>query len=96
MATTQGMLGAIIAQEAIQYTLFDLQVIGGRLHTEVTNLPSPYRERVCPYFREQLFGAHHALLAMSRTGVFRSMTSPISDRDTFLEFCAMIPEGCFA
>lgn len=96
MAATQGMIGAIIAQEVLQYTLFDLQVIGGRLHTEVTNLPSPYRERVCPYFREQLFGAHHTLLIMSRTGAFRSMTSPISDRDTFLEFCAMIPEGCFA
>jgi len=95
-ATTKGSLGATLAREVITYTNADLQIIGGRLYSEVTNLPSPYRERIRPYFTGQIFGAHHTLLLMSRTGAFRSMTSPISDRETFLAFCTMIADGCFA
>jgi len=95
-ASSKGMLGTILGELVSEYTLADLQVIGGRLYSEVVNLPSPYRERVRPYFVEQLFGAHHALVHMHRTGAFSSMTAPISDREIFLKFCAMVPEGCFA
>jgi len=95
-ANSKGTLGVILGELVSQYTLADLQVIGGRLYAEVVNLPSPYREQVRPYFVDQMFGAHHALVRNCRTGVFLSMTAPISDRETFLKFCAMIPEGCFA
>jgi len=95
-ANSKGTLGLILGEMVSQYTLADLQVIGGRLYAEVVNLPSPYREQVRPYFVDQLFGAHHALVRNCRTGAFPSMTAPISDRETFLKFCAMIPEGCFA
>ena len=95
-ATTKGELGTLLAEEMKKYTLADLQVIGGRLYAELIRLPAPYRDKVRPYFIEQLFGAHHTLLAMHHKGAFVTMTSPITDRETFSKFCEMIPDGCFA
>jgi uncharacterized protein (UPF0305 family) len=94
-AMTKGDLGRIVAEEAGRYTLADLQMIGGRLFLEVDALPEPYRSRVRPFFHEQLFGAHHRLLLMYRSGAFRKERDSIRDRETFDKFCAMIPEGCF-
>lgn len=93
---TKGELGAAIAAEAEKFSLFELQVIGGRMYSEVEKLPSPYRERIRPYFKEQLFGAHHRLLAMHRGGQFRRMHGALSDPATFVEFCRMLPLGCFS
>lgn len=95
-AATKGRLGELIAHEVGGYSLPDLQVIGGHLYTEVESLPEPYRSRVRPYFVEQIFGAHHRLLLMYRSGTFRTMAGTIRDRETFERFCAMIPEGCFS
>jgi uncharacterized protein (UPF0305 family) len=95
-ARTKGELGLIIVHEIQGYTIFDLQIIGGRLNNEIDNLPSPYRERIRPYFREQLFGKHHQLLAMHRSRAFTGMTGTIRDPETFKKFCEMLPEGCFS
>lgn len=95
-ARTKGELGMILAREVQSYTIFDLQIIGGRLNAEIEKLPSPYREAVAPHFREQLFGKHHRLLAMHRDGAFGSLAAPISDRERFDAFCAMLPEGVLA
>lgn len=95
-AKTRNELGECIARGVGDYSLADLQVLGGKLYTEVENLPEPYRSRVRPYFTEQIFGAHHQLLRMHRSGSLRGLASPIRDRETFDKFCAMIPEGCFA
>ena len=54
-ARTKGELGAILSDEIQMYSMFDLQIIGGRLNCEIEKLPSPYRESIRPYFREQLF-----------------------------------------
>lgn len=94
-ARTKGGLGTILAHEIAGYSLFDLQIIGGRLNSEIERLPSPYRERIRPYFREQLFGKHHQLLAMARDGEFGRMNNQIRDRENFDRFCAMLPDGCF-
>jgi len=94
-ARTKKELAECIARAAGEYTLADLQVLGGKLYTEVEALPEPYRTRVRPYFTEQIFGAHHRLLLIYRSGGFKGRASPIRDRDTFDKFCAMIPEGCF-
>jgi len=94
-ATTKSDLGRILAEEAGRYTLADLQIIGGRLFMEVAGLPEPYRSRVRPFFHEQLFGAHHRLLLMYRSGAFRQPGAPLRDRETFEKFSMMIPEGCF-
>jgi hypothetical protein len=94
-ARTRGELGTLVAQEIVRYTLFDLQIIGGRLNSDIEKLPSPYREAIRPYFREQLFGKHHELISLYRSGAFGHMTGPIRDREIFQTFCAMLPEGCF-
>jgi uncharacterized protein (UPF0305 family) len=95
-ARTKGELGTAIAAEVEKFSLFELQVIGGRMYAEVGKLPSPYRERIRPYFTEQLFGAHHRLLAMEKVGQFRSLNGKLSDPATFVEFCRMLPLGCFS
>lgn len=94
-ARTKGELGELLAEEIGRYTLFDLQVIGGRLYAEMVRLPRPYRDQVHPYITEQVLGAYHRILLMHRAGAFSSMTGPITDRETFGKFCAMIPDGCF-
>ena len=94
-AVTKGELGLILAEEVGRYSLSDLQILGGRFYAEIVRLPEPYRSKVRPYITEQLFGAHHQLLAMYRSGRFRSMTEPITDREMFLGFCDMVPDGCF-
>jgi uncharacterized protein (UPF0305 family) len=95
-AGTKGELGLVLSRELQRYSLFDLQIIGGRLNTEIERLPSPYREAIRPYFREQLFGRHHLLLAMYRSRAFERMHTPIRDRESFGKFCTMLPEGIFA
>ena len=67
-ARTKGELASVIAEAAVRYPAFDLQVIGGRLKNEVDRLPSPYREAIRPYFAEQIFGAYHELLLMRNRG----------------------------
>lgn len=94
-ARTKGELGTLVAQEISAYSLFDLQIIGGRLNSDIEKLPSPYREAIRPYFRKQLFGKHHELLTLARSGAFSRMSGPIRDRETFEKFCAMLSGGCF-
>jgi uncharacterized protein (UPF0305 family) len=93
-ARTKGGLGMILAHEVARYSIFDLQVIGGRLCSEIEKLPSPYRENIRPFFREQIFGGHHRLLTMERNRAFDRMVAPLRDREQFEKFCDMIPEGC--
>lgn len=95
LAATRQTLAETVAEFVEQYSLMDLQVLGGRMFAEVECLPEPYRSRVRPYFQEQLFGTHHALLAMYRSGEFERMKGPLRDPETFRKFCAMIPEGCY-
>ena len=95
-ARTRGELGTVVSREVQKYSLFDLQIIGGRLNTEIETLPPSYREAIRPYFREQLFGRHHLLLAMHRGRAFERMDLPIRDRERFDQFCAMLPAGTFA
>ena len=95
-ARTKGELGKILAEEISGYSLFDLQIIGGRLNSEIEKLPSPYREAIRPFFREQLFGKHHQLLLMNRNGTFDRLRDPVGDWDSFREFCQMLPEGILA
>ncbi|MEN6609666.1 MAG: DUF2115 domain-containing protein [Methanoregulaceae archaeon] len=92
---TRGDLGTSIAREVSHYSVYDLQIIGGKLNREIDRLPSPYRDAVRPFFQSQIFGTHHTLLAMHRSGGFSAMREPLRNRHRFLEFCDMVPEGCF-
>ena len=95
-AEQKGELGTVLADEVARYTIFDLQVIGGRLNNEVNRLPSPYREAIRPYFMDQIFGAYHELLLMHRDGTFRRMDALIRDLDLCRAYWAMVPSGCYA
>ncbi|WAC05272.1 MAG: DUF2115 domain-containing protein [Methanoregula sp.] len=94
-AQSRGELGVVIAREVLRYSLFELQVIGGRLNNEIARLPSPYRERIRPYFLDQIFGTHHRILALFRNGGLDRLKGPIEDRPAFCAFCDMLPAGCF-
>jgi uncharacterized protein (UPF0305 family) len=94
-SATKGELGRTIAGEVERFSVFDLQVICGRLLHDVERLPSPYREAVRPFFIEQMFGTHHRLLLMSRSGSFDTLKEPITDTVSFSEYLRMIPEACF-
>jgi len=96
VARTKGELGKLVAREVHTYSLFDLQIIGGRLNSEIEKLPSPYRENIRPYFREQLFGAHHRLLSMEKSGAFDRMHTPIAEPDRLRDFCGILDTGCFS
>ena len=47
-ARTKSELGNLLVHEIQRYTMFDLQIIGGRLNSEIDKLPSPYRESIRP------------------------------------------------
>ncbi len=95
-AETKGDLGILIADEIRSFSSFDLQVICGKLRYEVDQLPSPYREAVRSFFIEQVFGPHHRIMAMIRSGDFIGMKDPIRDLALFRQYLKMVPEGCFS
>lgn len=94
-ARTRGELGEAVADEISSYSMYELQVIGGTVKNEVDRLPSPYREKIRPYFDEQFFGRYHRLLSMHRSGAFADLEKPFDDGETFRKFLAVIPSGCF-
>jgi uncharacterized protein (UPF0305 family) len=96
LARTKGELGDLIAEETLKFSVFDLQVICGRIHYEIGRLPSPYREAVRPYFLQQIFESHHQILLMYRSGIFPRMEMPLSDPDLFQEYLRMIYSACFS
>ncbi|WP_319579509.1 DUF2115 domain-containing protein [uncultured Methanospirillum sp.] len=93
-ARTKGELGEILSEVVARYTLHDLQVIGGRLHTELIRLPRSYREQVGPYLSDQILGGYHRLMTYHRSGKFKTMSESIPDLETFRAFCEIIPTGC--
>jgi uncharacterized protein (UPF0305 family) len=95
-ARTRGELGMLLAQEVGRYSIYDLQIIGGRFTREVNRLPSPYREQIRPYFTEQLFGMHHTLLRMYRNGNFGTMYVSLPDKSQSLSYWEMVPQGCLS
>lgn len=95
-ATTKEELLGILAEEIGRYSNSDLQLIGGRLYNEIRKLPSPYREAIRPYFIEQLFGMHHALLLVYRSGASCTPSGPLRDPVLFDDYCRIIPDGCFS
>lgn len=95
-ARTKGELATLLVREISQYSLFDLQVIMGRIRHEIHRLPSTYRKSAGPFLLSQIVDSHHSLLTMYTRGDFQAMTRPIPTRDVYLSFVAMIPEGCYA
>jgi len=94
-AKTRGEAGICMAQEISTFSLFDLQVIMGRVRYEVHRLPPRYRKIAAPYLLGQMVDAHHNLLLTCTNGGFSRMVQPIRDRTAYESYFAMVPEGCF-
>lgn len=76
--------------------VLDLIIVGTLFYYLLQGvLPSPYREAIRPFFQKQLFGKHHELLSLYRSGAFTRMRDPIRDRELFDKYCSMLPGGCF-
>lgn len=94
-ARTRGELGEILAREVQKYSLYDLQILGGKMNAQIERLPSPYRKAMAR-LRDHFFKCHHHLLVLYRTGEFARLTAPLGDRERFEAFCDMLPSGMLA
>jgi hypothetical protein len=95
-ARTRGELGLLIAREMQTFSVFELQVISGKIHHEINRLPSPYREAVRPYFLQQVFEPYHRALLLHRSSGSPFPDGPLPDPHLFCEYIKMVPSGCFS
>jgi uncharacterized protein (UPF0305 family) len=83
-------LAETLAGELGRLNVADLQRISASLELEINKLPSPYRERIRPYFTEQFFGSYFKLMRMHGDGTLKSLRGEIKDIKTFEGFCRMV------
>jgi hypothetical protein len=95
LAETKGDLWKLLAGEVMQFSLLDLQRIGGKLRNETLRLPHSYGKKARPYLEEQLFGKYHELLLGYLNQKYLAWCMPISDRDRFDAYFLMVPRGSF-
>jgi uncharacterized protein (UPF0305 family) len=88
----RGDIGQAIAAELGRLSIFDLQRISACMEADVDKVPSPYREKVRPYFTEQLFGSYFRLMRMHGDGTLKAMDGRIKDEKAFEEYCLMAME----
>ncbi|HTX43187.1 MAG TPA: DUF2115 family protein, partial [Methanocella sp.] len=85
-------LAEALAAELGCLNVLDLQRISESLEREVSRLPSPYKEKIHPYFMEQLFGSYFKLMRMHGDGTLASLEGGIKDKKIFEDFCRMASE----
>jgi uncharacterized protein (UPF0305 family) len=83
-------LGKALAVELASLNIFDLQGISASLEHEINRLPSPYREKIHPYFTEQLFGSYFKLMRMNGDGSLQKVKGDIVDMKRFYDYCVMV------
>jgi uncharacterized protein (UPF0305 family) len=88
----KGALAVALAAELGRLNVLDLQRISASLEREVNKLPSPYREKIRPYFTEQLFGSYFKLMRMHGDGKITGLKGSVKDKKTFEDFCRMVIE----
>jgi uncharacterized protein (UPF0305 family) len=82
----KGALGQALALEAQKYSILDLQRISAGLAREVNGLPSPYKEKITPYFLDQFFIRYYRLIGMNSSGEFEDLKDEIKDKKRFLDY----------
>ena len=87
---TRAELADCLFNEMALYSVFDLQAISANLEREVNALPSPYRERVRPYFIEQYFRRYCCIMSLREQGVFSRMSEGIKDQALFRDYCRIV------
>lgn len=75
-----------------QYTVFDLQYIGGFIRREVNKLPNPYRRVYLPYSLD-LLNQYHVFMQMYRTQ--KIYDEPIKDPTLWSEYWEIARVQCF-
>ncbi len=83
-------LAEAIADELGRLNVLDLQRISASLELEINKLPSPYREKIRPYFTEQLFGSYFKLMRMYGEGKLTNLQGELKDKKLFEDFCRMV------
>lgn len=83
----KGALGHALALEAQKYSIVDLQRISAGLAREINGLPSPYKERITPYFIEQFFRRYYRLIEMDDSGAFNHLQEDIKEKKMFQDYC---------
>jgi uncharacterized protein (UPF0305 family) len=83
----KGALGHALALEAQKYSIVDLQRISAALTREINGLPSPYKERITPYFIEQFFRRYYRLIEMDDSGEFKNLREDIKEKKLFCDYC---------
>jgi uncharacterized protein (UPF0305 family) len=90
--TGKAELAERLYAELAKYSVFDLQAISASLEYDINVLPSPYRERVRPYFLEQYFRRYGAIMAMRERGHFSKLHNDIRDIELFRDYCRTAAE----
>ncbi len=91
-AATKRELLHTIAAEVSSYHLRDLELMNAHFERKVENLPEDYRERLLESVREEIFGAHHRLVLLSRNGADPGMDRPPDPAHA--AYWAMVAEAC--
>lgn len=91
-ATTKRDLLGVIACEVGIFDLHDLEVMNARFKRKVADLPENYRDRLLESVREEIFGAHHRLILLSRNGGGPELDAP--PNPALRAYCAMVAEAC--
>ncbi|MGE5465386.1 MAG: DUF2115 domain-containing protein [Betaproteobacteria bacterium] len=92
--TSKTELAERLFSELAGYSIFDLQALSAFVEKDIIALPSPYRERVRPYFLEQYFHRFGHIMAMRQQGHFTGLGPDIKDIALFKDFCSKIAEFC--
>jgi uncharacterized protein (UPF0305 family) len=90
--TGKAELAGRLFDELAKYSVFDLQLISANLEKEINALPSPYRERVRPYFLEQYFRRYGSIMAMREQGVFARLGQDIKDVALLKDYCRTVAD----
>jgi len=83
-------LAKVLCKEILRLNIVDLQRMSAAIEKEVDKLPSPYREKIHPYFLEQFFGRYFRVLKMHDEGKLEGLDGDIADKKLFGEYCTML------
>lgn len=79
-------LANVLARELDKYSIYDMMKMSAGLDREINLLPAPYRERLRPYFKEQLFGRYAKIMEMRSNGDFHDLREQIVYLNLYREF----------
>lgn len=83
-------LAKALIGEILRLNITDLQRMSEAIEKEVDKLPSPYKEKIHPYFLEQFFGRYFKAMNMHNGDKLECLEGDIADIKLFREYCTML------